>query len=124
MLLYLTNRDSEHLFPENTPTNFRVHLPLSIKGKCCYVRNCYLSSKPSEPLFLKCDFVQASIIDGRLQPILCMLVNKNTVFDALPCTQMKDGVWTTLQLQLVNRGGKTATLKGPETHIVLEITEN
>ena len=124
MLLFLTNRDSQHLFPENTATDFRVHLPLPIKGKFCALHQCYLPSKPTSTVFLKCDFVQSSIIDSKLQPILCMLVNKNTSFDNVHYVEMKPIEWTTLHLQFVNRQGEKIDTRNGDTSLVLEITDN
>lgn len=128
MRLYLSNRDSEHLYPQNTASNFRVQLPqhllLDKDQWVCGVIRCMLPSRPNDAVYVTCNFVESAILGGKHQPVLCLLTSKTNDFPHIPYTKVKDNQLSQIQVKLVNRQGTQIDLKRGETVIVLEFRKN
>lgn len=126
MHLYLSNRDSSGLFPQNTTSNFTVQLPQHIDLTdgvwTCAVTHCILPSRPTEPVYVTADFVESSgIVGGRFQPVLCMTTAKTKEFQHITRVGIKRSQLSTLHLKIVNRQHQDVTLRGTDTLIILEL---
>ena len=121
MRAYISSLDSANLFVENTPTNFRVQLPYALEGSwACGVDYCILPGKPLRPSYVVGDFVESSILGGRLQPVLCMTNIKTKIFTTIQHVGVKSEQVTTLHIKLVNKKGDEVILTGKETLIGLD----
>ena len=126
MFLYITNKDSEHLYPDNSPTNFYVQLPhymgLDHDNWVCTVLQCVLPDKPKAPVFVLADFVEPSYFDGRLQGVLCMTDVKSHNFYPGAPVPIKNIPLATLHIKLVNRRGVEPSMSGNVTLLLLKFS--
>ena len=125
MKLYLSSEDSKHVYPDNTPSNFRVQLPQHLhlgKGNWqCGILNCILPTKPSAPMYLTCDIIEPSILGDRYQPVLTILTSKAKEFLTPDYTNVKVTHISTIQLKLINRLGVPNPIRKGETIVVLKL---
>ena len=123
MKFYISSEQSKDLFPQNTPSNFRVKLPkyIEIANDSCAIHSCILPTRPSQPVFLKCDIVQPSLLFHEYHPVLCQLNSKTTVFHHPHYIPMKPGSYNIIHLQLVNRAGTVSEIKDGFTIAELHI---
>lgn len=81
MKLFVSPKDSEKLYPTNSSSDFIVELPqaLDLQGTwVCGLIQVFLGKSPSKKLYLYCDLVEASVIQGKLLPVLRILSTKKS----------------------------------------------
>lgn len=121
MRLYLSSQDSKDIYPENTPSNFRVELPQHLNRGSCTVLQCVLPFRPSVPVYLACDLIEPSILGGRYQSVLTALASKTREFSNPDYTKVKVASVSTIQLKLINRRGEVIPVEKGETVVVLDL---
>lgn len=125
MFLYITNKDSESLYPRNTASDFIVQLPkhlhLDQGSWTCGVIQCNLPSKPSSATFVTSDFVESSILGGKFQPVLAMTTIKAKAFIHVARIPVKRSSIHAIRIKLVNTNGEVVNMQVGNTTIVLEI---
>ena len=127
MYVYVSSTDSLTLHPENTPSNFIVQLPQYIRfdeGEwTCGVVQCMLPKRVSKNVYITSDFVESSVLHGRLQPVLCMTTVKTKEFIQVKYVPVKRNQISTLRIKLVNRRGEEVNFTEDETLLVLEFRQ-
>ena len=121
MRIYISSRDSKHLYPGNTASNFRVQLPQHLEGSWeCGVVYYSIPVRPDNPLYLTCDFIDASIMGGRFHPVLCMIHAKNKEIQHINYIRVKSNNISSFGVQVVNVQEETVSFAKGETLIVLD----
>ena len=73
MYLFLSHKDSENLYPDNSPADFTVELPRSLSGNFISLQNIYFKRKEVESeeyFYILCDIVESSILGGQERKVL------------------------------------------------------
>ena len=128
MRLYLSSRDSIDLYPDNIPANFRVQLPQHIQLDkeewVCGLTHCIIPNRPTELVYVTCNFIESSILGGKHQPVMAVVTAKTNSFQNILYTKVKDSQLSLLHVKLVNRQGIQIDTNRGETVLILEFRKN
>lgn len=120
--LFLSSKDSKHLFPSNAPNTFSVKLPhpITLPGKwSCALVQCSLSSRPSNTLFLETDFTDHVTVGGKLVAVLGEIANKNQQYQHLKYIRVRRSTLEVVCVKVINRLGNTTDAGKGETSCIL-----
>ena len=85
---------------------------------------CVLPSRPSDPGYIVCDFVEPSLLGGRYQPVLCMLTTKTKEFQHIEYMPVKSHQLVTLHFKIVNAAGTEVSYTQGQTYLLLHFNKN
>ena len=105
MYLYISSSPTEH-FPDNTSTDFTVHLPRLLTGNWKLgAIEVNLPSPPETPLFVCCDLCSESIVNERYLPVLCQLNRKSYLPANILYIPVKTTQFHTVRVYICNKLG-------------------
>lgn len=123
--IYLSSRDSESTFPENSASSFRCRLqdrlPLSEAGWWCALLELRLPQEIKQPLYICSDFCDSTIVGEFKLPTLALITDQVTHPNHVIYVPVKTKELYVIHLYLSDRFGEKISLGSGTSYCTLRI---
>jgi hypothetical protein len=126
--IYLSSKDSEEAYPENSSRDFTVKLPQRIqlsKGKWwCGLISMQLPGKPSKPAFVCSDICDESVTGDYKLPVLARVRSTATEVNNISFVPVKKRDLNSIRIYLKKSQHELAPLSSGQSYCVLQFRKD